>query len=203
VSLLRRALSIWLSAGQSRRVLESILVWVRVCQETGDDEQAVRLLRAASGLAGPDVDPRLKLGIRHNLLICLMEMGRLREARALLARSRGLYRQVSDPRIQLRARWVEAQLAAASGQLGRAVRLLARVRIGFAQRGDGYDAALVSLELAALCARLGQTSSMRRLASEAFPIFQSRRVQREALAALILLVRGPAAAAAGQRVRST
>lgn len=193
VAVLRRALSVWLSVGEPRRVVTSLMVWVRICQETGRDEEALPLLRIASSMTGPDFEPRLKVVIRHNLLICLMDLGRLREARALLARSRALYRQVSEPLIQLRRRWVEAQLVAASGRISRAVRLLARVRDGFVQQGDGYDAAIVSLELAALHARLGRTVMMRRLASEALPIFRSRRVQRETLAALILLLRSPAA----------
>ncbi|HYG64583.1 MAG TPA: hypothetical protein VEL74_18530 [Thermoanaerobaculia bacterium] len=193
ISLLKRSISISLSAGDLRRVLTSLLVWVRVCQETGEPEEAVRLLRVANGLAGPDLDPRLKIAIRHNLLVSLMDLGRLREARALLVRSRALYRQVSDSMIQLRMRWLEAQILAGLGQLPRAVLLLDRVRSGFAQLGNGYEAALVSLELAALHARLGRPVVARRLAVEAFPIFRSRGVQREALAALILLVQPLAA----------
>lgn len=192
-SLFKRAVSIWLSAGDLRRVLITLLAWVRTCQEAGEPEEAVRLLRIASGLAGPDLEPRLKVIIRHHLLVNLMDLGRLQEAHTLLTRSRALYRQVSDPLVQLRLRWVEAQILAGLGELEPAVRLLARVRTGFVQQGDGYDAALVTLELAALHARMGRPLEARRLAGEAFPIFRSRGVQREALASLILLVRPEAA----------
>jgi tetratricopeptide (TPR) repeat protein len=174
-------------------VVSSLLTWVSVCQEAGEPEEAVRLLRMTSGLAGPDLEPRLKLAIRHNLLISLMDLGRLREAQALLRRSRPLYRQIADPQIQLRMRWVEGQILAGLGEVEPAIHLLERVRTGFVQRGNGYDAALLSLELAALHARVGRPVVARRLAGEAFPIFRSRGVQREALAALILLVRPEAA----------
>ena len=50
----------------------------------------------------------------------------------------------------------------------------------------GFDAALVSLDLAALYARQGRTDEVKRLATEMVPIFESRDVHQEALAALLL-----------------
>jgi hypothetical protein len=56
----------------------------------------------------------------------------------------------------------------------------------FAQRGSGYNAALVSLELAILDLEDGRRSDVRRLAEQLLWIFSSRSVHREALAALTL-----------------
>jgi hypothetical protein len=44
----------------------------------------------------------------------------------------------------------------------------------------GYDAALVSLDLAILYAQEGQTAELKRLADEVIPAFESREVHREA-----------------------
>jgi hypothetical protein len=56
----------------------------------------------------------------------------------------------------------------------------------FAVQGIGYDAALVSLDLAVLYLRQGRRAEVRRIAEEMTPLFQAQDVHREALAALIL-----------------
>ena len=53
-------------------------------------------------------------------------------------------------------------------------------------QGIGYDAAIVSLYLAAVYLRQGRTADVRRLAEEMTPLFQAQDVHREALAALAL-----------------
>jgi hypothetical protein len=60
------------------------------------------------------------------------------------------------------------------------------VREAFVTEGIGYDAALVSLELAILLAEEGRAAELRDLADEMLPIFQTQDVHREALAALTL-----------------
>ncbi|HEX3526143.1 MAG TPA: hypothetical protein VH988_03675 [Thermoanaerobaculia bacterium] len=52
--------------------------------------------------------------------------------------------------------------------------------------GIGYDAAMVSLDLAVLYLRWGRTAEVRRVAEEMLPIFASQDVDPEALAALAL-----------------
>jgi hypothetical protein len=66
----------------------------------------------------------------------------------------------------------------------RAEEAFQEVRHALIEQGIGYDAALVSLELAALYARQGRTAEMKELAGEMLPIFQAADVHREALAAL-------------------
>jgi hypothetical protein len=53
----------------------------------------------------------------------------------------------------------------------------------------GYDAALVSLDLARLYAQEGCTEDLKRLAAEMMPVFQSRDVHREAILALLMFQR--------------
>ena len=53
----------------------------------------------------------------------------------------------------------------------------------------GYDAALVSLDLARLFAQEECTEDLKRLAAELMPIFESRDVHREAIVALLMFQR--------------
>ncbi len=54
------------------------------------------------------------------------------------------------------------------------------------ERDLGFDAALLSLDLANIYARQGRSAEMRRLAEEMLPIFKSRDIHREAIAALLV-----------------
>ena len=61
-----------------------------------------------------------------------------------------------------------------------------KARAGFQEQGAIYEFALVCLELAGLYAEQGRTAEMKQLAEEMVPIFSSRQIHREALAALAL-----------------
>jgi hypothetical protein len=56
----------------------------------------------------------------------------------------------------------------------------------FFGRRMGYDAALVSLDLAIVLLMQGRTQELKQLAAEMMPVFESRDVHREAVAALIM-----------------
>jgi hypothetical protein len=60
------------------------------------------------------------------------------------------------------------------------------VRAGFIAEGIGYDAALVSLDLALLYLRQNRTAAVKDLAEEMREIFTAGDVHREATAALVL-----------------
>jgi hypothetical protein len=72
------------------------------------------------------------------------------------------------------------------GRLDEAETALREARDAFVERGIGFDAALVSLHLASVYAKKGDTSEMKRLAAEMVPIFESRDLHPEALAALAI-----------------
>jgi tetratricopeptide (TPR) repeat protein len=86
----------------------------------------------------------------------------------------------------IRLRWVEGKIANDLERFEEAEPALREARDAFVERGIGFDAALVSLDLAALYARQGRTEEVKRLATEMVPIFESRDVHEEALAALLL-----------------
>ncbi|HXU32347.1 MAG TPA: hypothetical protein VN851_17410, partial [Thermoanaerobaculia bacterium] len=65
---------------------------------------------------------------------------------------------------------------------------LDQVRRDLADRSIAYDAALASLELAALRLERGHASEARRLTQDLAPLFRAQRVPRDLLAALRLFV---------------
>ena len=153
------------------------------------------MLSEAGRLVDPGRDPRLLLCVEHNLLDNLSRVGRYEEAEELLPRVRSLADQLGRRLDQIRLLWVDGRIAAGLGRRDDARAALEEVRREFVARGMGYDAALVTLELAVLLAEEGGAAEVRELAREMVPIFQSQDVHREALAALAVFQRAATAEA--------
>lgn len=64
--------------------------------------------------------------------------------------------------------------------------LYLEVRSAFLSLGKGYDAALVSLDLAALLAEQGRSTELKPMAAEILAAFSARGIDREAMASLLL-----------------
>lgn len=152
----------------------------------GELDSAVRWLRKGLGLLDPTRERRLELSARHNLMLHLHESGRDQEAWFLLKASRPEFLEHGGELLNLRLRWLEGKIQQALGQLREAEQALTEARSGFLAQGAGFSAALVCLDLAGLYAAQSRTEEMRRLAEEMLPIFRSRDIHREAIAALIV-----------------
>ncbi len=145
--LLRRALSIWLWAGESRRAVEAMLIWAVVYGDHGEPERAIRLLREASGLPAALSDPYLALTIHHNLAIFLISAGKFLEAEGVLLHNRSLYDGIHVPGGDLCRQWAEALLARGLGRMAEAETLFTELRSLFLKQGRMHDAAEVTMEL--------------------------------------------------------
>jgi len=197
LSFMRRATKIFLDLGerhQAGRVLVSMSIVHLVASEP---EKSIPVLYRALALIDPARDPRLLLTVWHNLIDNLLEAGRLMEAQKLLVKARPLYRQFLEPRVQNRLTWVEGKIARGLGQQEQAEALLLAARNGFLGVNAPYEMALISLELASLYAEQGQMTRLKRISEEMMPIFSSRQIHREALAALAFWRRAVAAEKAG------
>jgi tetratricopeptide (TPR) repeat protein len=185
--LLRRALSIWLWAGESRRAIEAMITWSVVYADHGEPERGIRLLREASELPAALSDPCLALSIHHNLAMLLIEAEKFLEAEGLLLHNRELYGRVQFPGSSEGSRqWAEGTLARGLGRMEEAEACFTDLRSLFLQQGRTRDAALMSLELALICLSTGRAAKAKDLAHEALAVFSSLRVKREALAAFLL-----------------
>lgn len=142
-------------------------------------EEALRHLRSEPGSL-------LYLIGRYNLTLQLAETGRPEQAAEMLDADQDLYRRFPGPWTQLRLLCVQAKIAAGIGGLDRALALFGEAREGFIRQGIGFDAAIVSFEMAGIYLSQSRNTEICELAEAMAVIFNAQDVHREALAALVL-----------------
>src|SRR5258706_3885957 len=182
--LLRRAIVVFRQLGEQHRAGRSLVSMSTVHHEAGEPDKAIPILYQALELIDPTREPRLLLVSWHNLIDGLADIGRFMEAQKLLVRARPLYRQFPQPWSRNPRIWGEGKIARGLGQEREAEALFLRARDGFLAEDAAYDTALVSLDLASLFAKQGRVKEVKRTAEEMMPIFSSRQIHRETLAAL-------------------
>jgi hypothetical protein len=187
--LLNRSVYLCEMAGDRKQTAHPLLALGRLFSRRGEYGQAIEVTQAAKDAAG-EADRRLALYIRHNLTIYLCEAGSFETAATTLRETRDLYLEFPDPFTQLRLGWLDGKIAAGLGRTEEAERALLGVRAGFLERKLGYDAALVSLDLAMLYLRQSRTAELKELAEQMHPVFEAEDIHREALAALLLFQEG-------------
>lgn len=164
-----------------------ILIRKGLCRGQQDDpEAAIRHLRLGLRLIDQEADPRLVITSKHNLANYLTQTGRMEEATELIQEVRPYFIQWQDFLSLSRLVWIEGQIAKSQNELEIAEALLKEAGEYFIQEEIAYDAAQVGLELAEIYALQGRTRELRTLAEELIPIFESREVYGEALAALAM-----------------
>jgi tetratricopeptide (TPR) repeat protein len=154
-----------------------------------DSEEAIGFLVAGIRQIDPAHDPKLVLAAVHGILWCLVDSGRAAEANRILGQARPLYEVHGEHFDQLKRLWLEGRIAVHLGQDNHAEEILHRVCEGYKEADLAYDAALVSLDLAALWLRQGRTMEIKGLVDEIIAVLRARSIQREALAALLVLRR--------------
>jgi tetratricopeptide (TPR) repeat protein len=189
VQLVDEALSLYREAGEVHGIGKALLQKAKILEDKGDLGEAIDLLRRFAEEVDRSREPQLFTYGRFNLLSCLISADRYEEAEQLLPEIRDLFRESAQPLDLVRLRWAEGLIDLGRGRLGPAEAAFREVQREFLQRGMGYDAALVSLDLARLYAQEGCVEDLKRLASELMPIFESRDVHREAIVALLMFQR--------------
>ncbi len=148
--------------------------------------EAIRLIQRGLLRINVSDDPQLLVSARHNLIWFLNDSGQHAEASGALDKTRSLYLTLGEPTHLIRLRWLEGRIFRDLGRFDQAEAALQEARDGFVERGIGFDAARVSLDLATVYLEQGRTGELKRLAAEMVPVFESRDVHQEALAALLL-----------------
>jgi tetratricopeptide (TPR) repeat protein len=151
-----------------------------------DPDHALDLLLQALEMIDRTIEPRLVVVILSNLVFFFLELERYREASAKLSEARERIAQFGTEDDKTRLLWMEARLDLGLARFADSEAKLQAVREDFIRREIGYNAALASLDLAKVYLLQGRTEETKRLAAEMHPIFVSRDVQREAIAALLV-----------------
>jgi len=154
----------------------------------GRPEEAVTLI--SDGLARIDRgidrnrEPRLELMAHHNLAWFLNDCGRSDEAGELLRSSHDLYQDFPDVWTGVRRTWLEGRIALGQGRPDEAEAALRAAKESFLAQGIGYEAAMVTLDLASLYLQQGRSAEVKSLAREMLPLFVAQDVHRHAASAL-------------------
>ncbi|HTQ80816.1 MAG TPA: tetratricopeptide repeat protein, partial [Thermoanaerobaculia bacterium] len=185
-ALLDRAIAIYRAGKDRHQEGRSLILKGMSFGYDGRFKEAVRLIQRGLSRIDSVEEPWLLVSARHNLIVYLHRNGQNQEALEALERTRRLYLELGRPMHLVRLRWVEGKIAFELGRHDEAEAALQEARDAFIDRGIGFDAALVSLDLATLYAQQGRSAEVKRLAAEIVPIFESREVHKEALAALLL-----------------
>ncbi len=184
--LLVRSATLFELAGEAIEAARPLLTLGAVYYNQQEMAQAIETTKSALTFLSPESDPRLYLCARFNLAKFFVESGRFAEGGALLQADAPLYQQFANPWTVLRRLWLQGRIAVAAGLFAEAEQNFLDVRAGFVAEGIGYDAALVSLDLALLYLRQNRTAAVRELAEEMREIFTAGDIHREATAALVL-----------------
>jgi tetratricopeptide (TPR) repeat protein len=184
--LLSRSIALYVLAGAQEDSAHPLVTLGLLHYSRGSFGKAIETTRKALDAIDSHRDRRLYVSARFNLALFLCEAGDHRAASEALLQDSALFREFPDLYTQLRLAWLEGKIAAGFGQLERAERAFRTTRDGFILQRYGYDAAMVSLDLALIYLKLGKTAEVRRLAEEMHEIFSADGVHREAVAALLL-----------------
>lgn len=187
LDLIDGALAIYREVNEPRLQGRALTIKGLTLQYRGELAAAVACFRDSLCLLDSDESPRLVLAAQANLLGCLVDEGRAAEAEVLLPQARALAHRFGKRTDRQRVRWIAARAAASLGRLKEAEPALLEIREAFVGQGLAYDAALATLDLAAIRAVEGRAAEVEGLIAEMYPIFQALEVHREALAALLVL----------------
>jgi tetratricopeptide (TPR) repeat protein len=184
--LLVRAVNLYGLTGTKEESAQPLITLGLLYYDRGDYRKAIEVTRVSAEMMSPKTDPRFYLCARHNLALFLAESGDYSAAAEILHEDARLYHKFPDLWTNLRQTWLKGKIAWGLGDLAEAERLLGEARNGFILQNIGYDAAMVSVDLALIYVQQKRTRELKRLADEMHQIFAAGDVHREAVAALLL-----------------
>jgi len=190
IRLAEEAGEIYQGIGQTSELASTLVQKAIAYIYAGEPASAVPILNRAIPLIKPQDEPHLLLAACHNLVHCYIDLSRPEQALSLFFEMRSLYREVDDAMILLRAGYQEGFMLRDLGHLRAAEAAFIRARDGFCEHKLMYEAALVSLDLAAVYVKLGDSEKIQEIVATTVPIFRSLGVDREALASLLQLQQG-------------
>jgi len=186
IQLAEEAGRIYQEIGDSNALASTLVQKAIAYIYAGDPSDAVLVLNRAIPLINPQ-DTHLLLAACHNLVRCYIDLEKPEQALSLFFEIRGLYREVNDALILLRAGCQEGYMLRDLGHLHAAEAAFIRARDGFCEHKIMYEAAVASLDLAAIYVKMGDAEKLEEVVATTVPIFRSLGVDREVLASLLQL----------------
>ena len=186
LALLDSAIRTYRKLNDSHRLGRALISQGYQLSEKGDLSQAIVSLRQGVRLIDGARSPRLVLVAKHNLVHHLYDIGRYHQAMALVPETLALHHEIGNELDLVRFQWLVGQILRDSGDLDRADEELTKVKAYFVTKQIAHDSALVSIDLAAIYLRQHRTAELKELATEMLTIFRALRINREAIAALVL-----------------
>jgi tetratricopeptide (TPR) repeat protein len=184
--LLTRAIALYRLAGDYASAIYPLGALGILYYKRQEYPKAIDTFRAALSQGTPEADPRFFCYLHHNLTLTLCDQGNYDAAGEALRTGQQLYAACPDAYTQARLTWIEGKIALGVGRLGSAEEAFLGVRGGFVVEGNGYDVAMVSLDLALVYAKQGRGKDLKKLAEETHSLFETLEIHREALSALLL-----------------
>ncbi len=157
-------------------------------ERCGQPEAALSALDEAEQCRAAGTDRWLDCGIPFNRAVNFCHLGRYEEAIRILPVVRALAIELGNGIDLVRMDWLEARAVAGLGRSEEAAGKLRWVKKEFAARGDLYESALASIDLAALHLDQGKPRAARELAEDVAKLLEVQGVPRDLLAALVLFV---------------
>lgn len=153
----------------------------------GKPEEGLQLLVRGLSMIDRARDSKLVFHTLHNILLFRVELGQYEQARRQLQRMRPLYSAHAGWLDMVKLHRLEGEIAAGLGDLVTAEATFQQIRQDLNDAGLGYQASLVSLDLAGVWLREGRTAEVRGLVTEMVSTFRVLGVEREAMSALHML----------------
>jgi len=185
IELLDMIIDIYGEIHEPHRLGRALLSKGIVLGHRGDPEAASALIRKSLPLLDRESEPRLLLWASHNFAWFTEEAGRPAEALAQLESFAHLYDEYPDAAAHTRRLWLTGRIAAGLNRGAEAEAALREVQRRFSEQNLAYDAAVATMDLAALLLSLGRSREVAALAAETFPILVAQDVHHHALAALV------------------
>jgi tetratricopeptide (TPR) repeat protein len=182
LALLERALEVSSEENKGRILLKKSATY----EQKGDIKASIEALRQAR----PHIEAaglvRDVFGVRFNLAVNLAHLARFREAAELLPEVRDAAIELGNELDLVRTLWLQARIDAGLGKAQEAVASLEQVFREFVNLALPYDAALAGLNLTVFYFELGREREILSLTLQMEKVFRAKKVEREALAALLV-----------------
>lgn len=187
--LLNQTVKIYEEQGDQHMVGRTLITMSYFASCAGEPEEARRHLIQGLPFIDSERDANLRPIALKNLILYMVECNKFEEAMSFYDQLKREGELPTDQLSQLKLLWIEGKILLGLDQPLDAEQLFWKVRQGFLERDLLYQAGLASLDIAITQIHQNKVESAEILLQEVYEIFAALRIDREAIAAVLLLAR--------------